>query len=36
MLKGENIQLRALEPSDLETLYQWENNTKYLGRLARQ
>ena len=27
MLKGENIQLRALEPSDLETLYQWENNT---------
>ena len=28
MLKGENIQLRALEPSDLETLYQWENNTK--------
>ena len=27
MLKGENIQLRALEPSDLETLYQWENDT---------
>ena len=27
MLKGENIQLRALEPSDLETLYQWENKT---------
>lgn len=27
MLKGEKIQLRALEPSDLEILYQWENNT---------
>ena len=27
MLKGENIQLRALEPSDLETLYHWENDT---------
>mgnify|MGYP001223665746 CR=1 FL=1 len=27
MLKGDKIQLRALEPSDLETLYQWENNT---------
>ena len=26
MLKGENIQLRALEPSDLETLYHWEND----------
>lgn len=27
MLKGENIQLRAIEPSDLEILYQWENDT---------
>lgn len=27
MLKGKNIQLRALEPTDLETLYQWENDT---------
>jgi len=27
MLIGENIQLRALEPFDLETLYQWENDT---------
>ena len=26
MLKGENIQLRALEPSDLDTLYLWEND----------
>ncbi len=25
-LQGENIFLRALEPSDLETLYKWENN----------
>ena len=27
MLRGENIVLRALEPSDLELVYQWENNT---------
>lgn len=27
MLKGKHIKLRALEPSDLETLYSWENNT---------
>ncbi|MBC8464070.1 MAG: GNAT family N-acetyltransferase [Bacteroidetes bacterium] len=27
MLKGENIRLRALEPNDIETLYQWENDT---------
>lgn len=26
MIKGENIVLRALEPEDLELLYQWENN----------
>ncbi|MGZ3866150.1 MAG: GNAT family N-acetyltransferase [Bacteroidia bacterium] len=26
-LKGEHIYLRALEPSDLETLYKWENDT---------
>ena len=25
-LQRENIYLRALEPSDLETLYKWENN----------
>ncbi|MEO8868626.1 MAG: GNAT family N-acetyltransferase [Bacteroidia bacterium] len=25
-LKGEHIYLRALEPSDLEVLYKWENN----------
>jgi len=25
-LQGENIYLRALEPSDLEVLYKWENN----------
>jgi diamine N-acetyltransferase len=25
-LKGENIELRALEPSDLDFLYQWEND----------
>ena len=27
MIKGTNIFLRALEPSDLDLLYQWENNT---------
>ena len=27
MLKGENINMRALEPSDLELLYQWENDS---------
>jgi len=27
MLKGENINLRALEPSDLDVLYNWENDT---------
>ncbi len=26
MLKGKNIFLRALEPSDIEPLYQWEND----------
>ena len=25
-LKGENISIRALEPSDAYLLYQWENN----------
>ncbi len=29
MLKGENIQLRALEPSDLDTLYHWENDMNF-------
>jgi diamine N-acetyltransferase len=27
-LKGENISLRALEPSDIDVLYAWENNTE--------
>jgi len=27
-LKGKNIVLRSLEPSDLELLYQWENDTE--------
>ena len=27
MLKGENIRMRALEPSDLELLYEWENDS---------
>jgi diamine N-acetyltransferase len=26
MLKSKNIELRALEPSDVDLLYQWENN----------
>jgi diamine N-acetyltransferase len=28
LLKGEDIQLRALEPNDLELLYTWENNSE--------
>jgi diamine N-acetyltransferase len=28
MLKNKNIELRALEPADVELLYQWENNEK--------
>ncbi len=28
MLKGKNIELRALEPSDVDLLYQWENDEK--------
>jgi diamine N-acetyltransferase len=27
ILKGKNISLRALEPSDVELLYEWENNS---------
>ena len=27
MIKGQNIFLRALEPADLDLLYQWENDT---------
>ena len=27
MLKGQNISMRALEPSDLELLYDWENDS---------
>jgi diamine N-acetyltransferase len=26
MLKSKNLELRALEPSDVDLLYQWENN----------
>ncbi|MCB0484526.1 MAG: GNAT family N-acetyltransferase [Flavobacteriales bacterium] len=26
MLKGEKIRLRALEPADIDLLYEWENN----------
>ena len=26
MLKGENIYLRALEPSDADLIFRWENN----------
>lgn len=26
MLKGENIELRALEPGDVDLLYEWEND----------
>jgi diamine N-acetyltransferase len=28
-MKCENIKLRALEPEDLELLYEWENNDSY-------
>ncbi len=28
MLKGKNLILRALEPSDVDLLYNWENNEK--------
>ena len=28
-MKFKNIKLRALEPEDLELLYQWENNDSY-------
>jgi diamine N-acetyltransferase len=28
MLKGKNIRLRALEPSDIDLLYAWENDEK--------
>lgn len=28
-MKYEKISLRALEPEDLELLYEWENNSKY-------
>jgi len=27
-LKGKNISLRAIEPSDIDKLYQWENDTE--------
>lgn len=29
MLKGKNLILRALEPSDVDLLYNWENNEKF-------
>lgn len=28
LLKGNHIQLRALEPTDIDLLYSWENNTE--------
>jgi len=28
MLKGKNIELRALEPADVDLLYQWENSSE--------
>ena len=28
MLEGKNLKLRALEPSDIDLLYEWENNEK--------
>ena len=28
MLEGINLKLRALEPSDVDLLYEWENNEK--------
>ena len=28
MLKGKNLELRALEPSDVDLLYQWENDNE--------
>lgn len=28
LLSGDKIQLRALEPDDLDTLFQWENDTE--------
>lgn len=27
MLKGEKVRIRAIEPSDIDLLYEWENNT---------
>ena len=27
-LKGQHVSLRAIEPSDIEVLYQWENDTE--------
>lgn len=27
ILKGEKVQLRAVEPNDIDIIYQWENNT---------
>jgi diamine N-acetyltransferase len=27
-LKGQHIQIRAIEPSDIDVLYQWENDTE--------
>ncbi|BAV94512.1 GNAT family N-acetyltransferase [Ichthyobacterium seriolicida] len=31
ILKGKNVNLRALEPSDIDVLYQWENDTDIWG-----
>ena len=29
MIKGENIYLRALEPEDIDLLFEWENNVEF-------
>jgi hypothetical protein len=31
-LEGQHIRLRALEPEDENTLYQWENDPRRFGR----
>ena len=31
LLRGQNIHLRALEPSDVEAMYRWENDPAVWG-----
>ena len=33
-MNDENIVIRALEPEDLEYLYQWENDMRTYGKSA--